>query len=327
LTNDLPLRSGSAGDAVRDIQRRLNSLGYDTGGDKPGAYGAGTERAVSGFQHDRGLRADGICGNHTWTSLVEAGYRLGDRLLYLAAPMLRGDDVGELQQDLGALGFDAGRVDAIFGPRTKDALERFQRNMAITVDGVCGPDVIAALRRVARGADAAPTVAVVREVEAMREAPHRLEGRRFCIGETGGLGALADAIGRALTSAGAVVAVLHHPDESIQAEEANAFGAEAFLGIAIREDPGCATYFYAAAAFESIGGRRLAELALEVVAAQPFMVEGTSAGMRMPILRETRMPAVLCEIGPPSVVVEHTGELARTLMLAFSRWVELPVER
>ena len=27
LTNDLPLRSGSAGDAVRDIQRRLSSLG------------------------------------------------------------------------------------------------------------------------------------------------------------------------------------------------------------------------------------------------------------------------------------------------------------
>ena len=28
------------------------------------------------------------------------------------------------------------------------------------------------------------------------------------------------------------------------------------------------------------------------------------------------MPAVLCEIGPPPVVVEHTGELARTLTLA-----------
>ena len=43
--------------------------------------------------------------------------------------MLRGDDVAELQQDLGALGFDAGRVDGIFGPRTKDALEQFQRNI------------------------------------------------------------------------------------------------------------------------------------------------------------------------------------------------------
>jgi N-acetylmuramoyl-L-alanine amidase len=312
---------------VRDVQRRLNSLGYDTGDDEQGSYGGATERAVLGFQERRGLRADGICGQQTWTSLVEAGYRLGDRLLYLAAPMLRGDDVGELQQDLGALGFDAGRVDGIFGPRTRDALEQFQRNTAITVDGVCGPDTVAALRRVARGTDAGPTVAVLREVEAMREAPHQLEGRRFCVGETGGLGALADAIGRALANAGAVVAVLHHPDESVQAEEANAFGAEAYLGIAVREDPGCATYFYAAAAFESIGGRRLAELALEVLTAQPFMATGECAGMRMPILRETRMPAVLCELGPAQIVVEHTGELARTLTLAFSRWVESPVDR
>jgi N-acetylmuramoyl-L-alanine amidase len=312
---------------VRDIQRRLSSLGYDIAGDKPGAYGVATERAVYGFQERRGLRADGICGQQTWTSLVEAGFRLGDRLLYLAAPMLRGDDVGELQQDLGALGFDAGRVDAIFGSRTKDALEQFQRNMAITVDGVCGPDTIAALRRVARGADVAPTVAVVREVETLREAPHQLEGRRFCVGETGGLGALADAIGRALTDSGAVVAVLHHPDESVQADEANAFGAEAYLGVAVREEPGCATYFYAAAAFESIGGRRLAELALDVLTAESFVADGQIAGMRMPVLRETRMPAVLCEIGPPSVVVQHTGEFARTLTLAFSRWVAAPVDR
>jgi N-acetylmuramoyl-L-alanine amidase len=327
VTNDLPFRSGSTGDAVRDIQRRLSSLGFDIAGDEPGTYRAATEQAVRSFQQQRGLRVDGVCGHQTWASLVEAGFRLGDRLLYLAAPMLRGDDVAEVQQDLGALGFDAGRVDGIFGPRTMDALEQFQRNVAITVDGVCGPDTIAALRRVARGADAAPTVAVVREMEAMRDAPHHLEGRRFCIGETGGLGALADAVGRSLTEHGAVVAVLHHPDGSTQADEANAFGAEAFLGLAIRSEAGCVTYFYAAAAFESIGGRRLAELVLEELTAQPYIPQGSGAGMRMPILRETRMPAVLCEVGPASVVVEHTGELARTLTRAFSRWVEAPAER
>jgi len=124
-----------------------------------------------------------------------------------------------------------------------------------------------------------------------------------------------------------VVTVLHHPDESVQAAEANAFGAAAYLGVVLRDEPGCATYFYAASAFESIGGRRLAELALEELTAQSFVAGGSTAGMRMPILRETRMPAVLCEVGPATVVVEHTGELARTLTLAFSRWVELPVDR
>jgi N-acetylmuramoyl-L-alanine amidase len=313
---------------VRDVQRRLSSLGRDITGDTPGSYGAATDQAVRDLQQGRGLRVDGVCGNQTWASLVEAGFRLGDRLLYLAAPMLRGDDVGELQQDLGALGFDAGRVDGIFGVRTKDALEQFQRNMAIIVDGVCGPDTVAALRRVARGADAAQTVAVVRELEAMRDAPHGLESRRLCVGETGGLGALADAVGRSLTDAGAVVAVLHHPDGSVQAEEANAFRAEAYLGLAVKPDPpGCALYFYAAAAFESVGGRRLAELALEEFAEEGYVQDGSVAGMRIPILRETRMPAVLCEVGPATVVVEHTGELARTLTRAFTRWVEAPADR
>src|SRR5207248_3202727 len=155
-------------------------------------------------------------------ALVEAGYRLGDRLLYIRAPMLRGDDVSELQESLGAIGFDAGRVDGIFGPRTEVALEHFQRNVGLTVDRVCGPDTVGALRRVVRADTSASPVAAVREAQQLLDAPRQLEGRRIGVGETGGLAALVDAVGRALTEAGAVVAVLHHPDESVQASEANA---------------------------------------------------------------------------------------------------------
>ena len=98
---------------------------------RPAQFGAGTEAAVRAFQEPRGLRVDGICGDETWASLVEAGYRLGDRLLYHRAPMLRGDDVAELQRLLGGLGFDAGRVDGIFGPDTAAALVEFQRNAGL----------------------------------------------------------------------------------------------------------------------------------------------------------------------------------------------------
>ena len=70
------------------------------------------------FQSARGLRSDGVCDEQTWTALVEASWRLGDRLLFLTSPNLRGDDVAELQSRLGRLGFDCGRVDGILGPRT-----------------------------------------------------------------------------------------------------------------------------------------------------------------------------------------------------------------
>ena len=73
------------------------------------------------FQDARGLRVDGICGPQTWAAVVESGWRLGDRLLYRRRPMLRGDDVAELQRRLNGLGFDAGREDGIFGDDTDRA--------------------------------------------------------------------------------------------------------------------------------------------------------------------------------------------------------------
>ena len=161
---------------MRDLQRRLARLSFDVAGDQLGRYGTATTEAVRAFQEHRGLRPDGVCGEQTWSALVEAGYRLGDRLLYLRQPMLRGDDVASLQRRLGALGFDAGRVDGIFGPRTQVALTEFQRNVGLTVDGVCGPATTDALARLGRRQDEREPVTVVREVEMLRQATRTLEG-------------------------------------------------------------------------------------------------------------------------------------------------------
>ncbi len=112
------LRPGSHGEAVRDLQLRLGALGHETPHDEFGEFGPTTEQVVRGFQEARGLRVDGLCGPQTWAAVVESGYRLGDRLLYRRRPMLRGDDVAELQRRLNGLGFDAGREDGILGDDT-----------------------------------------------------------------------------------------------------------------------------------------------------------------------------------------------------------------
>ncbi|MGI6151159.1 MAG: peptidoglycan-binding protein [Christensenellales bacterium] len=50
--------------AIEDLQRKLNSLGYDAG--KPdGIYGQQTKAAVTAFQKKHGLKADGIFGKAT----------------------------------------------------------------------------------------------------------------------------------------------------------------------------------------------------------------------------------------------------------------------
>lgn len=52
-------------------------------------YTAETGTAVEAFQASRGLPISGECDATTWHQLVEAGHRLGDRLLYLHHPMIR----------------------------------------------------------------------------------------------------------------------------------------------------------------------------------------------------------------------------------------------
>lgn len=316
----LPLAPGASGEAVRDLQRRLSVAGHDCGADPAGRYDVATEAAVRTFQERRGLRTDGICGEQTWSSLVEASWHLGDRMLYLRDPMLRGDDVADLQRALGALGFDAGRVDGIHGPRTAGAVLEFQRNMGLTNDGICGPATVDTLRRVASRDETGAIVALLREAEALRTAPPRLAGRRVAVAESGGLGALVDALGRALSEVGAIVDVVHHPDDREQAAAANGFAAELFVAVGLREDPGVAASYFATDGFESVGGRSLAECILAALAEHLPHADSAPRGMRLPVLRETRMPAVVVELGPPAAVVAGTAALVGDLTRAIELW-------
>jgi N-acetylmuramoyl-L-alanine amidase len=291
-------------------------------GDPPAEFGAHTEAAVREFQRRRGLRIDGVCGPQTWSALVEAGYRLGDRLMYRRTPMLRGDDVAELQQRLGALGFDTGRVDGIFGDDTALALSDFQRNVGLTADGILGRSTLDELYRIQARSQGPELVSDVRERETLRRGPRTLHGRRIALGEQGGLGAAVATIARALAGAGADVVDLHHPDGSRQAADANAVAAGVYLGL--RLDPtasGCASSYYGGSRYESPGGRRLAELVQETVPAQLFVPDRGAHRMSIPVLRETRMPAVVCELGPPTMLVERSHDVARAVREALDTWV------
>lgn len=67
------------------------------------------------------------------------------RILKYKKPMMRGDDVAALQTALKAHGFDPGKIDGIFGTKTKDAVRRFQKASGLKVDGIAGPNTFAAL--------------------------------------------------------------------------------------------------------------------------------------------------------------------------------------
>jgi N-acetylmuramoyl-L-alanine amidase len=130
---------------------------------------------------------------------------------------------------------------------------------------------------------------------------------------------------RALQDAGAITTVVDHPDRSAQARQANDFKAELYVGLCISSDGGTRAAYYATEGFESVGGRHLAELVADAIRG-PFPDEpATASGMRLPVLRETRMPAVVCHLIRAERVVERCPQLAAALTHAISRWVVQPV--
>jgi N-acetylmuramoyl-L-alanine amidase len=319
------LRRGDRGEAVRDLQGRLARAGYDTSNDEIGELGAATEAAVRAFQEARGLRVDGIVGSETWSSLVERGYSLGDRLLYRRRPMLRGDDVADLQERLNALGFDAGREDGIFGDDTYAALQEFQRAAGLAADGICGSTTIAALDRV--GSFAAGSAASLRERERLRVGTSRLEGRRVYVAASPGFAALGEQVTRGLLDAGAIALLdASGADDSFVAEEANRFSADLMLALRAGAEGTCCAY-YASERFRSEVGHDVATSIREHLD-QVLPVAPEVCGRSYGVLRETRMPAVVCELVTEGDVeamrglVIHAGDAGRAIVLGVRGAIE-----
>lgn len=321
----LPLGPDARGDAVRDLQIRLHRVGFLSTSERNGIYDDATCRAVVAFQERAGLEATGNCDRHTWAAIVESGYSLGDRLLYHRSPMLRGDDIAVLQRRLSELGFHEGRVDGIFGPDTEAAVTGFQRNTGLVTDGVVGPDVITQLRRLGPGRGAV-TKALLTERLSLLDAPHELRGARIAIAEPGTLPVIAHNITAELDASGAMTLAIHHPDGSVAATEANQFEAQCFLGCTSRTEPGARLSYYRTDGFESAGGQHLAEVARTHLTGTNLPGPVHTTGMRLPVLRETRMPALWCEIGPTSWVVEHATDLAAALADAVRAWIAEPLD-
>ena len=302
------------------MQHRLVEVGFRIdAGELEGSFGASTERAVRAFQQQRGLLSDGLVGPDTWGELVEAGYRLGDRTLYVRSPAFRGDDVRELQRRLNALGFDAGKEDGIFGQRTAAGVIEFQRNVAAKADGMVGLDTVRTLERL-RTTLEGPSRAVVREEETVRRMDSSLAGSTVAIDPGHGPGEpgnesmdglceheaamwLATALAAELERRGAFPVLLRRPDEnpdiSARAHEANALGAAVCVSLHLNggepEAEGSTCFFYGTPSTHSPAGRRLAEVIQEELTSRLGLKDGRIHPMALAILRETRMPAVQVE--------------------------------
>jgi len=291
--------TGDSGDAVHDIQDRLSALGFSVGADTPGVYGSGTEAAVRAFQQSRRIGADGLVGRETWRTLVDAGYGLGDRLLYHRMPMLHGEDVAELQRRLNAIGFDAGPVDGIFGADTLKAVLDFQQNRSISEDGIVGPAVVTDLELMARET-AKMGRHEVRERVWLSSLPESLAGHRvfvdpFCRSDQEAEEAWDAATGAAarLREAGAHPLISRsgdtRPAERLRAEHANERAADLVIAFAHPGTDVPGVYYFSSSLSTSEAGAAIATAVADALDVMPV-------GRVTPLLRETRAPTIIVSL-------------------------------
>ena len=63
------LKIGSAGSAVRRLQRALNSARPDTSVKVTGVFGAGTDTVLRAWQRQVGVEVSGVAGTATWVRI------------------------------------------------------------------------------------------------------------------------------------------------------------------------------------------------------------------------------------------------------------------
>ncbi|GIW72206.1 MAG: hypothetical protein KatS3mg102_1748 [Planctomycetota bacterium] len=183
----VPLGRGARGESVRTLQRALLELGYELpryGAD--GGFGAETEAALRAFQRDAGLQPTGRLDQATVRALDArlAGGGGAEGAPGAAGPALHGPLAGEptlarvaageltlasgsrgpavriLQEQLNALGMDAGRADGWYGNRTAGAVRRLQAAAGLPQTGVLDAATVRALdaRLAATGSDSPAAV-------------------------------------------------------------------------------------------------------------------------------------------------------------------------
>ncbi|MBN1321382.1 MAG: N-acetylmuramoyl-L-alanine amidase [Thermoleophilia bacterium] len=304
-----------------DIQTRLAALGYFLGREgADGFFGPHTEMAIRAFQQRRLLFFDGVVDDNTWTELVEAGYELGDRLLYLRVPYMRGDDVLSLQRRLDEFGFDCGPVDGIFSPALEVAVTEFQRNAGLNVDGIVGETTLDRLRRLHKDSthefivgspDRMNGYVGKRSLSELRVSIDPAHGgsEHGCVGVDGlrekevNL-ALGRHLAALLESREAKAYLVRDKDVSMslyeRTESANAWAPDIHMALHHSSSPnpkaqGAAAYFFANPVYSSTAGKRLAG----------YLVDALSRGLgRVDLHKHGRNYSCLREVKPLAVMVE-----------------------
>ena len=316
------LRPGDSGDLVNQVITSLNRIGLLNS--TPETFTNEVAAAVATFQQSRGLTSTGNVNNQTFNALEEARWKLGDRSLYLQpSPLMRGDDVAQLQNRLTDMGFDCGRVDGIYGIKTDNAVKEFQKSVGVKVDGKCGPATLTSLIRLTKTVGGgAPTK--LREVAHQQSRGPALAGKVIVInpargGSNHGVEAnsvveseityeIATRVEGRLLALGASVFLTrgpqNDPTESDRIKLTNSANADLMISLNCdsyknENAHGVATYSYGSDAhgIHSVVGERFASLVQREICARTDLQNCGTHSKTWDLLRLVSAPAVRIDLG------------------------------
>ncbi|MDY7224144.1 C40 family peptidase [Halalkalibacterium halodurans] len=178
---DQTLRKGQSHPDVKELQEALKKKGFFNYHTSTGYFGSITEDAVREFQMKHGLQVDGIAGPQTLNALLsQMNGNNGGQQTSSSTPsstsnstILRfgssGQAVRDLQEKLKAKGFYNHSITGQYGRITTEAVREFQRANRLSVDGIAGPQTLAALTNQAPAASAPQYNAPVQQTTVLRQ--------------------------------------------------------------------------------------------------------------------------------------------------------------
>ena len=308
---------------MRDLQRRLGAAGFLAPNTQPGVFCSGTRTSVQASRKCVACARRAPATNTPGKRWSRPRGRWAIALSCCAHRASAAMTSAICSPASSRLGFDAGRIDGIFGPDTHRAVCDFQRNSGLLEDGVCG---IATTRLV---------VAVPRP--AMAPGSRRCASWSRCASDD-------DSPSSRRRRAVRWPRRRRPPDRASTACSRRPRGAQRrprCVAASPRRQPVRGRRLHRARGghgTHAVGGLlrhrglrvdRRSPLAglLEQGLAGLSIAVGSADGMRLPILRETRMPAILCTIGPfGRWQTPLRSEVAEAVAGAVECWIRLTVD-
>ncbi len=154
----ITMQYGNTGEPVKQLQTRLQTLGYYTD-EITGTFNSATRTALKTFQKKMGINTDGVATPDVQTILYSASaISSGDTVTptpvvtaTIAPPSAtvrkgdEGEDVERMQTRLQHLGYYQGKIDGNYGDATYQAVVAFQTKNSLKADGICGSATITAM--------------------------------------------------------------------------------------------------------------------------------------------------------------------------------------